>query len=63
MSHDCPAPDCTVPCNVGILACPQHWRMLPRDLKRAVMDAWRRRAWGDHATARQAAVKWWEAHL
>jgi hypothetical protein len=61
-THECPAPDCTVPCSFGTLACPRHWRMLPRHLKAAVTNAWRRGSWGEHADARAAAVTWWEAH-
>jgi hypothetical protein len=62
-THQCPAPRCQV---VGlpqsVLACPRHWRMLPRHIKTAVTNAWRRGTVLEHSRARAAAVNWWEAH-
>jgi hypothetical protein len=62
-THECPAPRCTAWLPRSQLACARHWGMLPRHLRRAVTDAWARRATDGltpHLAARQAAVEWWE---
>lgn len=42
MSHPCRVPDCVRPAKDGQLMCWPHWRGLPRALKLAIVDTYRR---------------------
>jgi hypothetical protein len=68
--HHCHALDCNVPTKPELLMCLRHWRMVPRDLQRAVWAAYRRgqcddkqpsRAWFYAANAAIDAVAQTEA--
>lgn len=43
MSHECRAVACDVTVSAGKLMCRTHWSMVPADLRRAVLVAWRSR--------------------
>lgn len=58
-THECPAGPCTRQVDWDKLMCPAHWRMVPPELRAAVLETWRYGAGaGDPAylTAREAAV-------
>ena len=63
--HTCHARNCTKPCKPEFLMCRAHWRLVPRDLQRAVWDNYRdgqcddmrpSREWHDAADAAIQAV-------
>ncbi len=58
-THTCPATGCRRQLPQHILACPAHWRRVPRDLQRQVYATWARGRMPDpvaYMAARQAAV-------
>ena len=42
-AHDCAAPGCPVLCSPGHLACRQHWRAVPQDLRDPLIRAFKAR--------------------
>jgi hypothetical protein len=40
MTHQCPAPDCTVQVDPSRLMCPRHWAQVPKPVQRAVWITW-----------------------
>ena len=54
-THACPAADCTLQVDNGLLMCPAHWRQVPKAIKRAVHAAWRGGA-GEGTLAHHSAI-------
>lgn len=53
----CPAPDCVVTLRVGEIACPGHWRLVPRNVQRDVADAARYGSIPQHMKAVDKAIR------
>lgn len=59
LTHECPAPACTVQAGPDTLMCPRHWYQVPRPLRRAVWITWNRGAGAGspaHTAAMRAAI-------
>lgn len=55
MTHKCPVESCSKQQPQNILMCAGHWRMVPRDIQRQVLDGWHKGS-GNYMAARQAAI-------
>jgi len=55
-THECPGPGCTERCEFSILACPRHWRHVPKFMQAKINRAWRDGDLQEHARLRPLAV-------
>lgn len=57
-SHPCPIPGCSFShLPIGLLMCPLHWRLVPRQLQSRLYHAWNRgRPRADYLVVRQDAI-------
>lgn len=58
----CPAPGCGLDARPGQLACRGHWFALPKPLRDAIYDTWRRRrelGMGPYSANVMAAREFW----
>lgn len=56
-AEECPAPGCGVALAAGEVACPGHWRLVPRNVQRDVADAARYGSIPQHMAAVDKAVR------
>ena len=52
---------CHEPIAHGNLACPQHWRMLPKPLRDAINATYQKRMWRAYVANVREADRFWEA--
>lgn len=55
-THECPAAGCTVRCPYNRLACPAHWRQIPRELQGRIVARWQEGDLEAYMAARREAV-------
>lgn len=64
-THTCPKRGCERELSDAVLACSRHWFMLPPELRRAIVQEWRRASGGDevavvhHLALVQDAILFW----
>jgi hypothetical protein len=56
VTHQCPAPRCAAAVNSSELMCPEHWRQVPKPIRRAVWITWDRGV-GQGTLAHAAAIR------
>ena len=56
MTHRCPGPRCDAGVDYSQLMCPEHWRQVPKPIRRAVWITWNRGA-GQGTLAHAAAIR------
>lgn len=61
--HNCPWPGCTRRVERSLWGCKAHWLMLPLDLRRACLKAWRRGSVAEHMAVLGQIDEWTEAHV
>jgi CDP-diacylglycerol pyrophosphatase len=66
--HECHHPDCHEQVPPVMLACEEHWRMLPGSLKGRIWQAYRqgqevtKKATPEYLFAARACDQWWREH-
>jgi hypothetical protein len=51
---------CRKPVEEGMLACKEHWAMLPSSIRTAVLNSYRGRQWQDYGLNVAAADAFWQ---
>lgn len=60
-THTCPAPPCAARVRRDQFACPRDWVRLPAELRRPIVDGYRRN-WPMWVKAANTAIAWYGEH-
>ncbi len=61
-THECPWPGCTERVPRYLWGCKEHWKLLPRELRRRCNHAWRFGPAVEHMEALEAIDEWIAEH-